>query len=892
MSLKNPFHFIAVLVLLGMTHELWGQSGGKFTADYHDVPLESVLEDFRSHCGFSISYDPDSVALKSVSNFKCRDMDCDVAFTKVLDELGFKAYDLGSGKYALSFEIELGAAGVSPYYFLGGQIIDQETGFPLPGATVAVPKQKVGAYTDSKGKFDLVAVRNDIDSLEVRYIGYRSIRLSLKDIESPMRISLKAIPLELASVEVRSRSDLALQAAGQKGALGINPRKVDAISVLGERDVFRTLQYLPGISSTEESSNGLFIRGGTPDQNLVLIEGIPIYNTGHFFGMFHAFNADALDKIHVSRGGFSVEHGGATAGLVDIYAKPRIGDSLQGGFTANLAATSAFVSLPFKNKRSALMLAGRRSYSDIVQSPLYKQISGNVFQTGTIFEDSESLGEEEENDGNYELNPLSNFHDFHAKWITDFGKAGTLSANFYNGRDVVRYDFFSEDSVETEGRASTERLALNNNAAGLNYGVQLSPKLFSTSTTYFTAFQNRFENDQSYLDDADTLIYSSFQNNRVRTFSVKSALDWQIKTGHSLKSGVQFSRSGSLFELESTDNEFEDEDSLSLGANLMAVFFSYRFSNDRIDLAPGLRVSFYGPDEEIYLEPRLRMAYKLGKGFRINANAGHYTQFLNPIQINNSLKLGMEFLTLASQDNGIQTTQSTQFGLGVSWLQPGIWVDVQAYHKTLYGLERYVRSFDLNTNANDFQELLSDGDGSVWGMDFLVRLHKGPFSGWIGYTLSQVLNVFPEINGDEEFAADHDHLHEFKTVLSYELDQWEFSASWVFASGKPYSKPAGIDSLVGDAGEVFYELNFSQLNNLRLPAYHRLDANVAWKFGMGSRVKGRVGISLFNIYNRDNIRDRNYSIEYPENDTDPLEVVRIDRNLLGFSPNLFLRMSF
>lgn len=884
---------LATLVFWHVGGFVFAQTSGKFTQDYPSTPLTEVLTDFKSQCGFSFSYDPDLVAPKTVLDFSAEGSPCQLSLVKALQSCGMHATPIGGNKFALGARDSDDPATATHLDLIRGRVTDSETGIGLPGAVALIPNTGAGSYTDDQGKFEFVIRRSDADSLEIRYIGYQSQSFPLDKSGAHLQIKLKSNPLELASVVVTGRSELPISKGAQTSGLALNPRRIDAVAVLGEKDVFRTMQFLPGVSSTEESSNGLYIRGGTPDQNLVLIDDIPIYNTGHFFGMFHAFNADALDRIEVSRSGFNVEHGGASAALVDIHAKPKVGDSLEAGVTANLAAASAYLVLPFQNKRSALMLAGRRSYSDIIQSPLYKLISGNVFQTGTIFENENNI--DEDSDTEYVLDPLSNFHDLHAKFITDFRDGGRLSATFYNGRDIVRYTFIEEDTTEDFDRISEERLTLRNTAVGLKYEKALAKNLEATASSYYSSFAGLYLNDQFISQEDDSITYFNSQNNSVRSFSVKTGLSWKPKAGHLLRGGLQFQRLGSEFNLE--DNEdfgLEDNDSLALFSSIFSIYLAYDLQHrEKLKLSPGIRLSRYLANDETVFEPRFRASYTLGKGFRLNSNLGFYHQFLNPVQINNSLRLGTEFLALANDEIGIEATQSIQSGLGVSWIKPGLWVDLQGYYKRLYGLERYARSFDQNTNANEFGKLLLDGDGSVWGMDLLIRGHKGPFTGWAGYTLSRVTHFFRTLNEGNPFPADHDHLHELKLVGVWENERWETSVTWMFASGKPYSRPESIrtDTIAG-TDDVNYELDFQRTNNLRLPAYHRLDVNAAYKFPIKGWAKGKVGIALFNVYNRENIRDRNYSIEYPDDENDPLEIVVIDRHLLGLSPNLFLRIQF
>jgi ferric enterobactin receptor len=865
------------------------------TFQFASCDLPMILETVSKNCGLRFSFDTDLAHKVQFASFAAEGENWESVLERALAGNELRLQKLGNKRYAIIRQVKEEQSAANKRS-ISGRVLDAGTGDPLPGAVVYLVRAGEmvgnGAVCDGEGTFDVQGEGEGL-TLVASFIGYRSARRLLEaDASHGLLLALQPQALQLESVLVTGKSDQAIRRGENAGMLAMSPRHISAISVLGEQDVFRTLQFLPGVSATEESASGLYVRGSTPDENLVLIDGVPIYNTGHFFGMFHAFNAEALEKVDIARGGFGVARGGAVAGLIDITSRPSPGDSLSGSLTGNLAAAGAHISLPFLKRKASVMVAGRRSFADIVQSPLYRRISGNVFQTGSIFEDENSVPEDDTI--GYELNPISNFHDLHAKVVIGQGAKGQLSANFYNGRDVVNYNFNSGDEVPGFARDSNEELVLSNNAGGIRYQRQLSSQWDLDASGYVTAYRGFFLNDQFLAEDGDTIDYEGQQNNVVRTLAARTNLLWRPGDKHLFDLGLQARHTLTSFEIGSFEEaELERLDSISIGAAIISGWLGYAWKGvEKLEVAPGLRVNWYEENAEISFEPRMQANYRLGKNLRLNGNLGVYRQFLNPVQVSNTLKLGTDFLALASEENGIQTTESYQAGLGVSWMRPGIWIDVQGYYRRLFGLERYVRVFDANVNANEIDDLLSDGEGTVMGVDLLVRVHRGPWTGWAGYTLSQVEHLFPELSEGNPFPADHDHRHEIKLVNMVKLKRWEFSLTWVYASGKPYSEPSGVDTLVDGNGDDFLELRFDELNSRRLPSYHRLDANIAYNFPIRGVANGRVGISAFNIYNRNNIRDRNYSVRYPDDANEPLEVVRVDRELLGLSPNVFVQFRF
>lgn len=885
-----------IVFLGGLWWPVQGQSLCRTSGAWENVNLEVVVKAIAESCNIGISYDTDLIKSKQVHFLEIKEEPFDIAIYKAIEGHGLGVVKISEGKYSITQLNPAQNPVVSVIRKVSGVVIDGSSGTGLPGVAVVLGNREDGlsnrgVLTNEWGRFELITSISPGDFLEARSMGYQSSQIEIPH-QGEVLLLLVELPLELESVLVTGSSEQVFQ-NGRGGTMQVSPRHIDAISVLGEKDVFRSMQMLPGISATEESSNGVFVRGSTPDQSLVLIDGVPVYNTGHFFGMFHAFNADALSRINVSRGGFNVSQGGAVAGLIDIESKPRLSDSLSGGLNANLAATSAHLSLPVSNGRAAFMVAGRRSYADILQSPLYKQISGNVFQVGSISEANSAV---EGNDSAfYEADPLSNFHDIHAKGVVKLGEDKKLSASFYNGRDIVRYSLNESNREDEYFRRSEERLRLANNAGGVKYEQNINSRMQLDVHGYLTSYRGRLENYYTLIEEMDTIEFGSEQDNLIRTGALRTNLNWKFSDTHHFQIGLQAMRTASEFLITNEEDEEDEEqtlDSLNLASGIYSLWLGDTWNPiPKLVVSPGIRLSWYGVNDELFFEPRIQASYALKGGLSLNGNLGVFQQFLNPVQINNNLKLGTEFLTLSSEESGVDAIRSYQGGLGISWLKPGLWVDVQGYWKYLDGLERYNREFDPFLNGNTFGERLSDGEGTVLGVDVLVRGHKGPWLGWVGYTLSSVIHYFPDLNQDEAFPADHDHAHELKLANTYTLKNWDFTLMWSLASGKPFSTPTSVDTIL-DSGDEYLELRYDLLNRQRLPAYHRLDLTASYRLPAWGWGEGKIGVSVFNVYNRQNIKERNFTVEYPDEENAPLEIVQIDRQLLGLSPNIFFNLTF
>ena len=233
--------------------------------------------------------------------------------------------------------------------------------------------------------------------------------------------------------------------------------------------------------------------------------------------------------------------------------------------------------------------------------------------------------------------------------------------------------------------------------------------------------------------------------------------------------------------------------------------------------------------------------------------------------------------------------------MGVSYQKPGFWAEAEFYHKSLSGLQTYTNRFDASLNANQSQDLIREGNGYIIGMDLFVRKQWKKYTGWASYTLSQAQYSFEEIDSGTAFPSDQDHLHELKLVNIVDLEPFQITLTWVFASGRPYTPAMGLDTLVDPDdpdGEEFYELAFGPNNSRRLPAYHRMDFSFLYNFKVGKKGRASTGLTIFNLYNRENIRDRTYSIQPSSTNPDLETVVSIDRELLRISPNIFFTIQF
>lgn len=858
------------------------------TETFSNAPLVKALKILEKKYQLLIAYDPELVRGIRV-DAEIRDADAATAMRELLQKTKLDA-KVSDGNQVLIFRRKIPPDAPPrqepPPTTIRGSIRDETNGDPLPYARIILSDSSAGTISDGNGRFRFLLPEGKSPEIRVQYLGFRAqqIRLSPAQLRGGVTIRLTPAFQQLDDIVIEGKSELPVRPLSEDGAISVNPQKVSALSMLGENDIFRALQYAPGISGTSESVAGLHIRGGTPDQNLVLLDGIPIYNTGHLFGYFNAFHADALQRVRTYRGGFGAEYGGRVSGVVDMTAVPVDADTFRAGASVNLLNGGAFVSAPLLDKKAAIMVAGRRSYSEILRSPFYNSISGNVFEIGDIFRDQT----QQQNDTlQTESDPLASFYDLHSKLILRPDARNAIELTGYIGGDFLDYSFSIEDSFEFQ--QYTDQLRYATTGASTSWDRKWRDSLESHSVLSFSRYQNT--NFRSY-DIDNEVQYSSNQLNRVESMILGHNTQWKPFRRHQFLGGFRVARYETLFEQFNDVGEGEIDDTERVNGWLSELFAQHVWTPiPELKVRSGLRMSHYSPTREVYPQPRIGLLWRPNQALRIKANYGLYDQFLNNIIVDNGLSLGDNFFALADNED-TDVLQGRQLTLGAAYVKPGLLIEVEAYRKWLDGLINYSVRFNQDELTSQTQDYFSEGEGNIWGLDVLVRKQVGPWTGWASYSLGRVSHSFPNLNDGFEFDADHDQRHEFKLVNLLSAGRWDFSLTWLIASGKPYSEASRVDSIRDAEGELFYEILTDTINSARFEPYHRMDLSVTCNFPIKRRFKAKAGLTIFNVYDQDNVRDIIQTFEVPDDPADVPEIVTIERFLLGFSPNVFFRIRF
>jgi ferric enterobactin receptor len=674
--------------------------------------------------------------------------------------------------------------------------------------------------------------------------------------------SADGVPTLSADVSVTATLPM-LSTSTEAGRVRLAPDQVAALPSLGTRDIFRALQLLPGVSSNETSS-GLFVRGGTPDQNLVDYDGFTVYSVDHLFGYFSAFNMDAIDAVDLSKGGYEARYGGRLSSLTEIRGKSRP-LKVGGSVGTSLLSADGVLDVPLGSKASFLV-GHRRSF----QSPLYDRILSLVNTEGAP--PGEAPG------GRFAAvfnsQPRSSFDDWNGRFEFRPSSRDQLAVSVYLGNDDL------DNSRDLELPASIiERLA--------SRGITLTGGLNVTDIRDFrnTGISGRWDHEWGARartsatfarSDFDTLTQrSSSVGGRQGNSGELNVVDdttLKIDTGvtfsptQELTFGVQHTTNRVGYQLENSQfgaagsggseaNTLTSQLNRTTTGDLTSLYAQHQLSfGTRLFATPGIRVTQFSGTDSRFLEPRLSATVLASETFRIKGAWGRYQQFVNRLVREEVFQGNREFWAL-SDDSTIPVAASTNMAVGATYETSRLLLDAEFFARDLSDLTQLAPRVLGSTEGVDLTQLFYRGAGHVRGLEALVQRKAGRHTGWASYTLSRVTYDFPDLSG--RFLADHDRTHELKLVDTFQLNRWTLSGTWIFSTGRPYTEPIGTESVTrpGPLEDLTFErVVVGAKNGVRLPAYHRLDvaANYSWPIGDSGRT-AMVGVSAFNAYNRSNV---------------------------------------
>ena len=765
---------------------------------------------------------------------------------------------------------------------ISGVIKDAFSGEALPFATVNIKGTQKATVTNVDGYFTLFKVPTDTSTITVSYVGYQNFDFYLNP---SMKLSRILIPIvqantQIEEVTVMSQRNNVLQASEGVSEMKMSPIKLGELPSLGDKDVFRAFQLMPGVSCANEASSGLYVRGGTPDQNLILFDGFTVYNQEHLYGMFSAFNSNAIKDVTLFKGGFEAKYGGRISSVVDIVGKTGNSKVFNAGVDASFLGINAYVEVPL-NEKGSVFLSGRRTYQTFLYDKLFNAFSKTSTSSQPEGAPSGMKRPDAMGISSEETKPKSYFYDLNGKITYNLTPKDLVSLSVFNGQDNLdnSNSYSRMGGGASVGGSNSDLSKWGNWGSSLKWSRKSSDFFYSNNLISFSNYySNRDKSNERFVLKNDTskqFNSGSTETNKLYDFSFKSDNEYKFSQTNQLEFGLHATEYRIKYDYNTDDTTI-----LKINNN---AFLCAGYVQDRLTLAkklhvlPGIRLSYYQLSNRLYWEPRFQTSYDLTKKVKLKASWGTFYQFANRI-IREDISSGSRDIWILSDNKTVPISKSIHYIAGASY-ETGDWLfDAEAYYKNISGLSEYTLRFQRR--GLDYSQLFYEGSGHSRGLDLLVQKKFGNYTGWVGYTYGQTRYKF-DVYGSSYFPASHDVTNEFKFVNTYTIGRWVFAATWIYTTGKPYTSPVGTFSITQPDGTVKNYTVTSSKNASRYPDYHRLDIAVKYKFLIGDMIKSEVGLSIFNVYNRKNIWYKEYTF-------DETGLTETNVTLLGFTPNLTL----
>lgn len=703
-------------------------------------------------------------------------------------------------------------------------------------------------------------------------IEFSAIGLQTKSVEivldkdTKLNVSLEDDIKNLEGVLVTSQSRGRSISSTQMGVERLSTKEIKNIPVLlGERDILKTLQLLPGIKSAGDGNSGFYVRGGAGDQNLILLDEAPVYNASHLLGFFSTFNSDAIKDMTVYKGGMPAQYGGRLSSVLDIKMNDGNNQDYNVSGGVGLISTKLNVEGPIQKDKSSFLLTGRRTYVD-----MFLKLS---------------------KDSSVSNNKLY-FYDLNAKLNYQLGEKDRLYLSGYFGKDML-------------GVGETFGIDWGNGTGTLRWNHIYSPKLFSNTSLIFSNYKYNIS-IQSGGDDFD--IFSKIQ-------------DWNLKQEYQLNAGSRNNLRFGVNTIYHTITPGEVIASGSSSVNSTALQKRYSWENalfisntwkasDKINLTYGLRLSAFSilgkgdfftiaPDGTVtdtmtytngefvktYFnpEPRIAASYVFNPRTSVKASFARNVQNLHLISNSTSSNPTDKWI---ANTNIIKPEISDQVSIGYyqNLFNNNYELSVETYYKTMQNQIDYRDGADIFSNSDAIESQLLFGKGRAYGIEWLLKKKAGRFTGWLSYTLSKTERKIDGINNNEWYNARQDRTHDVAVVASYELSKkWTISATWVFYTGDAVTFPAGKYQV--DNRTVFY---YTERNGYRMPEYHRLDLGATWILKQKKKWSSELSFSLYNAYGRENA----YTISFRDNKEDPTKTEAVRYALFKYIPSVTYNFKF
>lgn len=700
---------------------------------------------------------------------------------------------------------------------------------PIVGVVVSIPEINLTTTTDTSGYYSLSFESQD--TLEVMFLmqGYSTLKKKVWG-SQVLEIRLVSEHSFLKEITILGEDTNYISSETRMSKINLSMKQVNSVpSLFGERDVIKVLQLMPGVQKGREGNTAMYVRGGGPDQNLILLDGMPFYSASHLYGFFSLFNSDVLQNVEFTKGAFPARYGGKLSSVLDMTMKEGNKKEYHGEAGIGILSSKIMLEGPIKKDKCSFIIGARRSYMDLLVSPfLPDTIKASYY-----------------------------FYDINAKVNWDINRRNKISLSFYNGKDNFKSNYKDFDF------ANKVNLNWNNLLGNLVWDKIISDNLSSKLSAGASKF---YIKTKQYLFE-DTTAYDYDYSSAIRDITLKYEIEYKLSDKHRINSGLQMifhryvpgayieKESGKTTEMSDATIDSKEMSFFVEETGVLTSWFSYNL---------GGRFTRYSVRDKAYfrLEPRASMAFHLTKKFAIKTSYSEMNQYA--LMLSQSI-LGPALDLWVPATDKVIPQNSKQLALGIARdFKHNISLTIEGYYKKSSNLVEYkegasflVKDADNKGVYQTWEDQVTQGKGWAYGSEFMLHKRAGKLSGWLAYTLSWNWMQFKELNLGRKYPAKYDHRHDASVVMIYKpKEKFSLSLTWVYSSGNAYTLPIsisrnsnGIPSFI--SWDAYYTV-YAPKNSYRMPAYHRLDLGAQFYKSIKKHISRVWEISIYNVYNREN----------------------------------------
>lgn len=833
-------------------------------------PIQKTLKYIQDYFKITVSYKTKIIAGKKIFK-RSKYKNLQEAISDIEEQSGLIFTEITKGNYVLKSKNNS-----DQRISICVSLKDINSNLPITDAFILIAEDQIQVKSNNEGYYEFKDISKNT-TLSINSPGREGQNIRTNELSET-----KCNIIYLEEAHVNSLDEIIIKdyfangfSKTGNGSIKILPKKIHILPGISRMDILESLQLIPGIQSPDETITGLNVRGGTPDQNLVLWDGIKLYQDNHFFGMLSAINSVMVNSIHLYRNGASAKYSNHISSVIDIKSDSRIPDKVLGGAGINMIYGDMFVKAPISNN-VGVFFSARRSYSDIAETVTFDKFSEHIFQNTRTNENNLNF-----NDFLSKTNHTFYFTDFMMKLLVNLNKKSHLSFSSLYFRNNLKF----LSNFDQINQFTNDNLNIENKGANLNWRHEWNKSFKTDVNISYSDYKFNFKGKETLFNFFDKEIT---KKNNISDFQVDVQSIYQWKKSKMIN-GASITYNDLHYTIGSRSDVIFDEDFLIESENRTNVTYSMYNENiflvEQVRFQCGLRTDYFNKLSKIYLQPRVSISSLFKSQFNFNLEAEIQYQPISQI-IEFETKefgLGNRIWVIADSDE-IPMLKSNQISFGVTYKKDNWFVDFENYYKEIKNITSITNGFSQET------ENITIGESRILGMDTMLKKKWNEyFTSFIGYSLTNNTFRFPNLNNDKPFKGNFDIRHHLNLIQFFNYKDFEVAVGWKYRTSKPYTPAIGLSGTNGPDIAIDYE----EINSQYLDNYHRLDISVNYTINnfLNKDMSLSIGGALLNVYNYSSIMDRNYRIILNrENATFNLR--QTDKYSMGRIPNISIRLNF